>query len=245
MKGPTRDTNKAGVDKGDRAQTALDFLALMEPKDKCESVRDEFERLERANKMTEEEGKILVARLMDDYKDVFKGDIVGMKVRPVDIAFKPEHEGKVINMADSARSPRDLAILKKDRVERMEMGLVEPSTSPWNIRQVIVDKPPVTGEEEFRVCGNYIPVNHMTEREGYALPKTDEVLRRIAGTGVDNLLFMWWSHLDLRKAFNQLRLTARSRRICAFTEGGRKWQEKVVPYGLNSATELFQQRMVE
>ena len=58
----------------------------------------------------------------------------------------------------------------------LAMGIVRPSTGPWASPVVIVPKPDGT----IRFCIDYGKLNGVTKMDVYPIPRTDEMLEKIA-----------------------------------------------------------------
>ena len=75
------------------------------------------------------------------------------------------------------RIPRSLIKAVNEELDEMlAMGIVRPSTSPWASPVVIVSKPDGT----IRFCIDYRKLNSVTKMDAYSIPRTDEMLEKIA-----------------------------------------------------------------
>jgi hypothetical protein len=54
----------------------------------------------------------------------------------------------------------------------LQQGLIQPSTSPWSFPVIVVKKK----NGKFRFCVNYKPLNNITKKDNYSLPRIDEML---------------------------------------------------------------------
>lgn len=112
-------------------------------------------------------------------------------------------------------------------------GLIEPSTSPWASAVVMVPKKLNDG---WRLCADFRPLNQVTKKNPYPLPRIDETLDVVAGSA-------WFSLLDLRSGYWQVPLTPEARPKTAFITSGGLWQFKVLPFGLCNAPATLERLM--
>ncbi|XP_076049398.1 uncharacterized protein LOC143030081 [Oratosquilla oratoria] len=118
-------------------------------------------------------------------------------------------------------------------VQRLqELGIVEPSHSPWASPVVLVPKP----DGSMRLCVDYRRVNAVTKADGYPLPRIDDVIDDVGAA-------RWVTKLDLLQGYYQVRLTERSRAISAFVTPEGLYQFTVLPFGLRNAPSTFQRLM--
>ncbi|XP_034071053.1 uncharacterized protein LOC117545404 [Gymnodraco acuticeps] len=98
------------------------------------------------------------------------------------------------------------------------------------LRQTVVMVPKKTGG--WRLCSDYRPVNGVTKKDSYPLPRIDESLDLVAGSS-------WFSSLDLRSGYYQVPLAPEARPKTAFCTGRGLWQFKVLSFGLCNAPATF------
>ncbi|KAG7489138.1 Retrovirus-related Pol poly from transposon 297 [Solea senegalensis] len=133
--------------------------------------------------------------------------------------------------------PRRLPLVRQEAchkavTEMLEAGIIEPSDSPWASGVVMVPKK--TGG--WRLCADYRPLNKVTIKDSYPLPRIDESLDLISGS-------VWFSSLDLRSGYYQVPLAPESRPKTAFCTGRGLWQFKVMCFGLCNAPATFARLM--
>ena len=140
--------------------------------------------------------------------------------------------------ADPIRQPpQRLPWVQRDEaakaIEAMEkQGLIEPSTSPWASPIVIVWKK----DGSLRFCVDYRRVNEVTKKDSYPLPRIDDTLQSLSGSE-------WFSTLDLRSGYWQVKIAPKDKEKTAFsTESGLR-QFRVVPFGLCNAPATFERLM--
>jgi hypothetical protein len=84
--------------------------------------------------------------------------------------------------------PAELAELKKQLQELLDKGFIRPSTSPWGCPAMFVKK-----DESLRLCVDYRPLNAVTIKNKYPLPRIDVLFDQLLGAKV-------FSKVDLRSA---------------------------------------------
>ncbi|KAI3375969.1 hypothetical protein L3Q82_016500 [Scortum barcoo] len=77
----------------------------------------------------------------------------------------------------------------------LKAGIIEPSDSPWASGVVMVNKKKST---KMRFCVDCRPLNSVTKKDSYPLPRIDESLDLVSGSS-------WFSSLDLRSGYWQPR----------------------------------------
>lgn len=133
--------------------------------------------------------------------------------------------------------PRRLPLARQQvcdsAVENMlQADIIEPSDSPWAAAVVMVPKK----NGDWRLCSDYRPVNGVTKKDSYPLPRIDESLDLVSGS-------TWFSSLDLRSGYYQVPLSPEARPKTAFCTGRGLWQFKVLSFGLCNAPATFARLM--
>jgi hypothetical protein len=106
----------------------------------------------------------------------------------------------------------------------LAMGIIQPSTSPWNSPIVVVPKKDGT----VRFCIDFRALNKITQRDPYGMPAVDELRDRITGATV-------FSNIDLTKCYWQFAMDPRDVEKTAFTAGRGHWEFLKMPFGLRNA----------
>ncbi len=114
------------------------------------------------------------------------------------------------------------------------LGVIVKITEPtdWVNSMVIVQKP----GGSLRVCIDPYELNQAIKREHYKLPTTDELVTNLAG--VEHM-----SVLDVSNAFWQIKLTEESSKLCTFNMPFGRYRCLRLPFGICSATEIYQRTM--
>jgi hypothetical protein len=89
---------------------------------------------------------------------------------------------------------------------------------------------------KWRFCVDYRPLNAVTKKDSYPIPRIDEALDVVAGSS-------WFSSLDLRSGYFQCPLAPDARPKTAFCTSRGLWQFRVLPFGLCNAPATFERLM--
>ncbi|KAJ8352500.1 hypothetical protein SKAU_G00239760 [Synaphobranchus kaupii] len=137
-----------------------------------------------------------------------------------------------IRLRPHRMSPAKRLVAEEKVKEMAAAGVIEPSDSPWAAPAVLVQKK----SGEWRFCVDYRRLNFLTTKDSYPLPRIDEALDHISGSS-------WFSSLDLRSGYWQVRLAPEAKPKTAFTIGHGLWQFRVMPFGLCNAPATFERLM--
>ena len=171
-----------------------------------------------------------LANVLNEYDDLFmkhKADIGRCKIAKHRIELEPE----AIPHREGARrmSPDKAAKANQEVQNLLALGLIQPSYSPWASGIVMVKKK--TGE--LRFCCDFRPLNDVTVKDAFPLPRIDESLSRIGNAKI-------FTSIDLAWAFWQIPLKKRDRRKTAFACELGLFEWRRMPFGLCNASATIQ-----
>jgi hypothetical protein len=92
--------------------------------------------------------------------------------------------------------PKELAVLKYQLQELLDKGYIRPS-SPWGSPALFVKKK----DGSLRMCVDYRPLNAVTIKNKYPLPRIDVLFDQLASAKV-------FSKIDLRSCYHQIKIRA-------------------------------------
>ncbi|KAJ9521722.1 hypothetical protein QJQ45_015348 [Haematococcus lacustris] len=172
--------------------------------------------------------------IVKEYADVFPSDLPhGLPPeRSVDHRIelqqaKPPPARPIYNVSSG-----ELAELKSQIGELLDKGFIRPSTSPYASGVLLVRKK----DGSFRMCIDYRPLNRLTIKNKYPLPRLDTLLDRLHGAKV-------FSKLDLRQGYHQIRVAPEDIHKTAFRTRYGHFEFTVLPFGLCNAPATFQRLM--
>ena len=149
-----------------------------------------------------------------------------------------QHEINTGSAKPIAMKPRKLSPAKQEEVkqqiaELLEAGAIEKSKGPWAAPLVLVPKK----GGGWRMCVDYRELNQVTKKDAYPLPRIDSLMRMFEGSS-------YFSTMDLKSGYHQVRMAEKDREKTAFITPFGLYQSVVMPFGLCNAPATFQ-RLVD
>ena len=122
--------------------------------------------------------------------------------------------------------------VKKEVEKLLELGVAEPSHSPWASPIV----PVLKKDGSIRLCIDYRKLNSVTAGDPYYMVTLEEILEKVGNSRC-------LSKLDLSKGFYQIGIEEGSREKTAFITPFGKYCFNRMPFGLRNAPAIFQRGM--
>lgn len=129
-------------------------------------------------------------------------------------------------------APVELAELKKHLDESLKKGFIHPSSSPWACPVLFIKKKDGTN----RMVVDYRPVNLVTIKNKYPLPKINDPYDQLAGSSV-------FSKMDLRLFYHQIKIKNGDIPKTAFVTRYGQYEYTVMSFGLTNAPATFSRLM--
>ena len=123
----------------------------------------------------------------------------------------------------------ELKALRAYLDENLKKGFIQPSSSPAGAPILFVKKK----DGSLRLCVDYRGLNAITIKNRYALPLISELIDRLQGS-------LFFTKLDLRGAYNLVRIGLGEEWKTAFRTRYGHFEYKVMPFGLTNAPASFQ-----
>jgi hypothetical protein len=125
-------------------------------------------------------------------------------------------------------TPKELAELKVQLNELMDKGFIRPSSSPWGCLALFVKKK----DQSLRLCVNYRPLNAVTIKNKYPLPRIDILFDQLAGAKV-------FSKIDLHSGYHQIKIHPEDIPKTALPTRYGLYEYLVMSFGLTNAPAHF------
>jgi hypothetical protein len=164
-----------------------------------------------------------------EYADVFPAELPGMQpYRDIEFAIELQPGTTPISKRPYWMPPAELAELKKQLQELLNKGFIRPSTSPWGCPSLFVKKK----DESLRLCIYYRPLNAVTIKNKYPLPRIDVLFDQLVRAKV-------FSKIDLRSGYHQIKIRASDISKTAFSTRYGLYEYLVMSFGLTNAPAYF------
>jgi hypothetical protein len=200
-----------------RSPTSEDLVLYLPSQDSTQSCA--FAMMESPMK------KILV---VCEYADVFPDELPGMPPdRDIEFAIELQPGTTPISKRPYRMPPAELAELKKQLQELLDKGFIRPSTSPWGCPALFVKK-----DESLRLCIDCHPLNAVTIKNKYPLPRIDVLFDQLVGAKV-------FSKIDLRSGYHQIKIRASDIPKTTFSTRYGLYEFLVMSFGLTNAPTYF------
>jgi hypothetical protein len=186
------------------------------------------------NKITGRVYEVMVPEIKDipvvcEFPDVFPEDLPGLPPeRDVEFVIELKPGTAPISRRSYSMPPNELAELKIQLQDLLEKGFIRPSSSPWGCPAIFVKKK----DQTLRMCVDYRPLNEVTIKNKYPLPRIDILFDQPTGARV-------FSKIELRSGYHQIRIRPEDIPKTAFTTRYGLFEYLVMSFGLTNAPAHF------
>jgi hypothetical protein len=164
-----------------------------------------------------------------EYLDVFPDDLPGMPPdRDIEFVIELQPGTAPISKRPYRMPPKELAELKNQLQELLDKGYIHPSSSPWGSPALFVKKK----DDSLRMCVDYRPLNAVTIKNKYPLPRIDVHFDQLAGAKV-------FYKLDFRSGYHQIKIPASDVPKTAFSIRYGLYEFLVMSFDLTNAPAYF------
>jgi hypothetical protein len=112
-----------------------------------------------------------------EFPDVFLDDLLGLPPdRDVEFVIELKLGTAPISRRAYRMPLKELAELKIQLQELLDKGFIQPSSSPWGCPVIFVKKK----DKTLRLCVDYRPLNEVTIKNKYPLPRIDLLFDQLA-----------------------------------------------------------------
>ncbi|KAJ9546613.1 hypothetical protein OSB04_019156 [Centaurea solstitialis] len=181
------------------------------------------------------EGKLSVAEVpvVSEFPDVFPEDLPGLPPdRQIEFGIDLVPGAAPIARAPYRLAPPELQELSEQLQELSGKGFIRPSSSPWGAPILFVKKK----DGSHRMCIDYRGLNKVTIKNRYPLPRIDDLFDQLQGAS-------WFSKIDLRSGYHQLKVKEADVHKTAFRTRYGHFEFLVMPFGLTNAPAAFMDLM--
>jgi hypothetical protein len=171
--------------------------------------------------------------VVDEYPDVFPEDLPGMPPdRDIEFIIDLIPGTAPIAKRPYRMAPAELAELKEQLRELQQKGFIKPSSSPWGSPVLFVKKK----DGSMRMCVDYRSLNEVTIKNKYPLPRIDDLFDQLKGA-------KYFSKIDLRSGYHQLKIKESDTPKTAFVTRYGQYEFTVMSFGLTNAPAYFMNLM--
>ncbi|GKB21782.1 putative reverse transcriptase domain-containing protein [Tanacetum coccineum] len=171
--------------------------------------------------------------LVRDFPEVFLDDLSGLPpIREIEFQIELIPRATSVGKSPYRLAPSELEELSGQLKELQDKGFIRPSLSPWGAPILFVKKK----DGSFRMCIDYRELNKLTVKNRYPLPRIDDLFDQLQGS-------QFFSKIDLRSGYHQLRVHEDDIPKTAFRTRYGHFEFTVMPFGLTNAPAVFMDLM--
>jgi hypothetical protein len=164
-----------------------------------------------------------------EYPEVFPDDLPGMpQDRDIEFVIELQPGTAPISKRPYRIPSNELAELKIQLQDLLDKGYIHPSASPWGCPALFVKKK----DNSLRLCADYRPLNAVTIKNKYPLPRIDILFDQLAGARV-------FSKIDLRSGYYQIKIKSSDIPKTTFSTRYGLYEYLVMSFGLTNDPAYF------
>jgi hypothetical protein len=170
--------------------------------------------------------------IVKEYLDVFPEELPDMPPhREIEFVIDLAPGTAPIAKRPYRMAATELAELKKQLNKLEQKGYIKSSSSSWGAPVLFVKK-----DGSMRLCVDYRALNELTVKNKYPLPRIDDLFDQLKGA-------KYFSKIDLRSGYYQLRIRHEDVPKTAFMTRYGQHKFTVMPFGLTNAPAYFMNLM--
>ncbi|GJZ44940.1 putative reverse transcriptase domain-containing protein [Tanacetum coccineum] len=171
--------------------------------------------------------------IVRDFEDVFPDDLSGLPPqRQVEFRIDLIPGATPVAKSPYRLAPSEMQELSEQLQELQDKGFIRPSHSPWGAPVLFVKKK----DGSFRMCIDYRELNKLTIKNRYPLPRIDDLFDQLQGA-------RYFSKIDLRSGYHQLRVHDDDISKTAFRTRYGHFEFTIMPFGLTNSLVVFMDLM--
>ncbi|GKA19564.1 putative reverse transcriptase domain-containing protein [Tanacetum coccineum] len=168
-----------------------------------------------------------------EFPEVFPDDLSGLPpIREIEFQIELIPGATPVAKSPYRLAPSELEELSGQLKELQDKGFIRPSSSPWGAPILFVKKK----DGSFRMCIDYRELNKLTVKNRYPLPRIDDLFDQLQGS-------QFFSKIDLRSGYHQLRVHEDDIPKTTFRTRYRHFEFTIIPFGLTNAPIIFMDLM--
>ncbi|GKE18039.1 putative reverse transcriptase domain-containing protein [Tanacetum coccineum] len=171
--------------------------------------------------------------IVRDFPEVFPEDLPGLPpTRQVEFQIDLVPGAAPVARAPYRLAPFEMKELSEQLKELSDKGFIRPSSLHWGAPVLFVKKK----GGSFWMCIDYRELNKLTVKNRYPLPRIDDLFDQLQGSS-------FYSKIDLRSGYHQLRVREEDIPKTAFRTRYDHYEFQVMPFGLTNAPAVFMELM--
>nr|GEX33766.1 putative reverse transcriptase domain-containing protein [Tanacetum cinerariifolium] len=187
-----------------------------------EKLEEKMRQLMSAKAKENKQEEIVVVR---DFLEVFPDDLLGLLlVRKIKFWIELIPREMPVAKSPCLLAPSELEELSGQLKELQDKGFIRPSSSLWGAPVLFVKKK----DGSFRMCIDYRELNSLTIKNRYPLHRIDDLFYQHQGS-------QFFSKIDLRSGYHQLRVHENDIPKTTFRTRYGHFEFTVMPFGLTNA----------
>ncbi|KAJ0578601.1 putative nucleotidyltransferase, Ribonuclease H [Helianthus annuus] len=186
-----------------------------------------------ANEPEKESLKFGDVPVVRDFEDVFLEDLPGIPPeREVEFGTELIPGAKPVAKAPYRLALSELQELMSQIQDLLDKGFIRPNVSPWGAPIQFVKKK----DGSMRMCIDYRELNKLTVKNRYPFPRIDDLFDQLQGAN-------WFSKIDLRSGYHQLKVKEEDVPKTAFRTRYGHYEFLVMSFGLTNTPAAFMELM--
>ncbi|UYV66767.1 K02A2.6-like, partial [Cordylochernes scorpioides] len=166
------------------------------------------------------EDRVRLLDILRKYTDVFEFQKASFKTSSLKVKHRIETgDHAPIKQRPYRVSPRERSIIQTEVDNMLQLGIIQPSDSPWSSPVVLVKNKDGT----WRFCVDYPRLNKITRKDVYPLPRIDYTLDSLRGASIS-------STMDLKSGYWQIEVDETDLEKTAFVTPDGLFEFKVIPF---------------
>ncbi|XP_063949939.1 uncharacterized protein LOC135152774 [Daucus carota subsp. sativus] len=171
--------------------------------------------------------------IVNEFLDVFPDDHPGLPPdRQIEFSIDLAPGTEPVSKQPYRMAPAEMKELAKQLQELLDKEVIRPSVSPWGAPVLFVKKK----DGSMRLCIDYRELNKLTIKNKYPLPQIDDLFDQLKGA-------TYFSKIDLRSGYHQLKIKPEDIPKTAFRTLYRHYEFLVMAFGLTNALAAFMNLM--